>query len=189
MHFDPFLTVAVIKFMALCGLIGSLFGRRRIVAFGFLIPLAAMAVSALLKKKAGDKAKKADEANQKAQFDREQEDKRAAWEERYSSPSAESQRLRATYQLGRLLAATGGRDKGPKSLISRYETMRTKPVYGGGSTYTAPQSGGGGWNFAADLVGAAGSAAGNYAAGRAASQAAKAAADQQWADKENFDYH
>lgn len=166
MHFDPTLALAVIHFAVYATLLTAFFGPRGKAVCGFwgaLLSAIAPVVGGLFGNK--DKQKK-EEAAAKAQADREKADRRATWEEKQSSQSAEGQRLRATYQLGRLLAATGGREKGPKSLISRYETLRTKPTY---TDYydTLPQTNygaGSGYGLAQSLVSGAGQFAKTYSA-------------------------
>jgi hypothetical protein len=167
--FDPFLVIATIKFFALGALLAAFFGPRgRVIGFGFLIPLAAAAVSALMKKKSGDKKAQAAKATAQSEWQTAEDAKRAAWEEKYGSPQAEAGRTRATMQLGRLLAATGGRAKAPVSLVKNYEALRARPTYTAGVYHAGGDPGaGGGWWFAGDLVNAAGEAAQQYAAEKA----------------------
>jgi hypothetical protein len=139
--------------------LASLFDRTRArstAGFGFLAALAPVLASGV-SKIIGSKQKKSAEKQAEAQrkLEAEQEDKlaRQQWETEMNSPSAQMSRFKNTFSLGKLAGKVGGLDKLPPSIRNYYQTQRTKPEYGGVSSYVpTAQKGGGGWDFLGGLT-------------------------------------
>ena len=167
MNFDPMLVGAVIKLALYTMLLTALFGPRGRAVCGFwgaLLSAAAPLVAGFLGNKG--KKKKEEEAA-RAQAAQEKADRKRAWEEKTGSPNAEAARMRASMMEGRLLAATGGREKAPATLLKHYETLRARPTYAEDNLAPINYGAGGGWDFASNLVNSAGGFAKNYAAEQA----------------------
>lgn len=164
MHFDPTLTIAVVHLAAWGILLTALFGPRGRAVCGFwgaLLSAVAPVIGGFLGNKG--KKKKEEEAA-RAQAAQEKADRKRAWEEKVGSPSAEAARMRAALMEGRLLAATGGREKAPSTLLKHYETLRARPTYTEDNLQPTNYGAGGGWDLASQLVGGAGQFAKTYAA-------------------------
>jgi len=178
---ESLLFLQLLHFVAYATLVSALVGvfrgvrRRRHLGTstdaGFLqfLPLAAMAVSALIKKKAQGNAQKAEleraEEERRSQFDTDEEARQRSWEERSGSPAAQSDRMSATMRLGKLLGQFGGRAGAPPSLLSALDARRATPEYQA-RTYRPGSTkgpGGQGWGFAGELVTGATKFAKDYA--------------------------
>lgn len=134
-------------------------GRRSDAGIGFLAALAPVLGSALgglfnRKSKQSEQQREIDYRRELAE--QEEAQNRQRWEAAQSSPQAQMQRLGFNTKLSRILGGFGGRGQTPQFILDAFDSARGPQEYTPGAEFIAPpKQGGGFWDYAGDLAGAA----------------------------------